>query len=709
MNIRPKLVVLQLTAVAGFIIALSVIFFYSQSIIKQKNFQIHSEQVLAGVEQIKSQLDRVMVSNKDLFDQKRDLIDSINIFGILFNQFRDTSIRKVIPEKDALILSRLIDRWLDIYENSYISLFNQMDLLITSPYAEERGTSELMRVRYQLSDERGFDDDFLKKIFGLEGSLQFVGIDTYNFIIDLQDELILLNEYTNSSITRSIIFAVSISLLTVVFSILIITIFSRRMGSRIIQIRDAIHSLSLGDFSQKLQIKSGDEFENFSNHYNIFKNELWEKLESVLDFMLEISGSISIESNLDRVLEIVIDSAVKNTAADAGSVFLVDELDDSIIKQKISIGLLPPLFYVPPEYANNMEKLVELVANTPILTGETIIGKAIETGSNFFIRDFLTEDDMKQNQVEGSFLFISSIMVVPLIISGRVLGTLVLSKNRPGEQFTDIDFNHIRTFSDYAALTIDNIYNYHELIEKSELHREIRIAADIQKNLLPGTIPDTKGLSFAAFTEAARGVSGDYYDFFRLDKDKSAIIICDVVGKGVPASLLMIMIRTIIRLAASPSRDAAQILTILNKAIIGRTEADQFATMSFIIYDELKKEIVYANAAHAPLLHYQSKLGTFREIDTPGLPIGIESSIKYEQTTITLEKDDILALYTDGITEARNSLSKEYSQFSLQRILKSESRQNPVKIISSLRSDLKAFVGDSRQHDDQTLLILKGI
>lgn len=709
MNIRPKLVVLQLTAVAGFIIALSVIFFYSQSIIKQKNFQIHSEQVLAGVEQIKSQLDRVMVSNKDLFDQKRDLIDSINIFGILFNQFRDTSIRKVIPEKDALILSRLIDRWLDIYENSYISLFNQMDLLITSPYAEERGTSELMRVRYQLSDERGFDDDFLKKIFGLEGSLQFVGIDTYNFIIDLQDELILLNEYTNSSITRSIIFAVSISLLTVVFSILIITIFSRRMGFRIIQIRDAIHSLSLGDFSQKLQIKSGDEFENFSNHYNIFKNELWEKLESVLDFMLEISGSISIESNLDRVLEIVIDSAVKNTAADAGSVFLVDELDDSIIKQKISIGLLPPLFYVPPEYANNMEKLVELVANTPILTGETIIGKAIETGSNFFIRDFLTEDDMKQNQVEGSFLFISSIMVVPLIISGRVLGTLVLSKNRPGEQFTDIDFNHIRTFSDYAALTIDNIYNYHELIEKSELHREIRIAADIQKNLLPGTIPDTKGLSFAAFTEAARGVSGDYYDFFRLDKDKSAIIICDVVGKGVPASLLMIMIRTIIRLAASPSRDAAQILTILNKAIIGRTEADQFATMSFIIYDELKKEIVYANAAHAPLLHYQSKLGTFREIDTPGLPIGIESSIKYEQTTITLEKDDILALYTDGITEARNSLSKEYSQFSLQRILKSESRQNPVKIISSLRSDLKAFVGDSRQHDDQTLLILKGI
>lgn len=709
MNIRPKLVLLQLAAAAGFIIALSVIFFYSQSIIKQKNFQIHSEKVLAGIEHIKARLDRVMVSNMDLFDQKAEIVDSVNSFGILFNQFRENSVQKIIPEKDALILSKFTDRWIDIYENSFLSLFSQMDKIIVSPFSETEGSSELIRIRYQMVDGGDFDNDFLNDIFQLEGSLRFVSDNTHSFIIDLSYELLLLSESTSQSITRSFILAVSISVITVLFSIIIIAVFSSRMGLRIIQIRDAIQSLSRGDFSNNLKIKSGDEFENFSNHYNIFKDELWEKLDSVLDFMLEISGSISIESNLDRVLEIVINSAVKNTAADAGSVFLVDENDDSIIKQNIAIGLLPPLFDVSIDDAENLEKLVELVLNTPILTGQTIIGKAVETGNNFFIRDVLTEKDMKQNQREGSLLFISSIMVVPLIIGGRVLGTLVLSKNLPGKTFTDIDFNHIRTFSDYAALTIDNIYNYQDLIEKSELHREIRIAADIQKNLLPGTIPDTKGLSFAAFTEAARGVSGDYYDFFRLDKDKSAIIICDVVGKGVPASLLMIMIRTIIRLAASPRRDAAQILTILNRAIIGRTEADQFATMSFLIYDESKKEIAYSNAAHAPLLHFRRRSGTFIEIDTPGLPIGIESSAKYVQKIITIEKDDILALYTDGITEARNSLNREYSQFSLQRVIKNESRMNPVKIIDQLRIDLKTFVGETRQHDDETLLILKAI
>ena len=709
MNIRPKLILLQLATVAGFIIALSVFFIYSKSIFRQKNFQIQSEKVLSGAEEIKSGLDKIMISDKNLFDQKSDLIDSINKFGLGFNKFRDPKILKILPAGEANRLKKLTDQWMYIYDNYYISLFRQLDLIIASPYAMTPGTSGLIRIKYELEDKGGVDNELLKQIIQLEESLKSVSLNTDTFIINLQNELQGLRKSIDQFVTRSIILASSISLLTFILSLLILTVFSRRMGFRIIKMRDAIKSISSGDFSQKLQINSGDEFENFSNHYNVFKSELWDKFESVLDFMLEISGTISIESNMDKVLEIVIESAVKNTAADAGSVFLVDELDETIIKQKIAIGILPPLFEVDPKYSNNMEALVKLVQETDIAIGESIIGEAVAKGRTYFIRDTLTEESMKQNHQEGTLLFISSIMVVPLIITGRVLGALVLAKKHPGKKFTDIDYNHIRTFSDYAALTIDNIYNYHELIEKSELHREIRIAADIQKKLLPSTIPETKGLQFAAFTEAARGVSGDYYDIFRLDKNKSAIIICDVVGKGVPASLLMIMIRTIIRLAASSKRDAAQILTILNRAIIGRTEADQFATMSFLIYDESKSEMAYSNAAHSPLLMFKNRNSSFLEIDTPGLPIGIESTVSYEQKIIKLESNDILALYTDGITEARNKENKEYSQYSLQRVLKNDARLSPAEIVDSLRLDLKNFVGDSRQHDDQTLLIMKAV
>lgn len=715
MNIRPKLVLLQLVIATGFIIALSVIFFYSRSIIKIKDFQIHSVTVLSRAVQIKSGIDSLMTSNVDLFEQKSNIIESINSFGIIFNQFRDPEMINNLPKEDSKILNELAVRWLEIYETHYLLLFEKLDKIIATPYTELAENTELISLRYELLEINSPESedtqrlDYINLIIELEGILQIVVYKTHTFITDMQKELDSLSEYTDKSTTHSMIFSVVITMLTFVFSLLIITIFSTRMGTRIIQMRDAIKSLSIGDFSHELHIESGDEFESFSNNYNVFKNELWKKLESVLDFMLEISRSISVESNLDRVLEIVVDSAVKNTGADAGSVFLVDELDNSLIKQKFAIGLLPPLFNVPSEYITDMDKLIDLVHNTPVLTGETIIGRAVESGGNFFIRDVLLEEEMKQNQEEGSLLYISSIIVVPLIVAGRVLGTIVLAKTSPGEKFTDIDFNHIRTFSDYAALTIDNIYNYQDLIEKSELHREIRIAADIQKNLLPGTTPDTKGLLFAAFTEAARGVSGDYYDFFRLDKNKSAIVICDVVGKGVPASLLMIMIRTIIRLAASPRRNSAQILTILNRAIIGRTDADQFATMCFIIYDEFTKEVAYSNAAHAPLLHYQSRSGSFLEIDTPGLPIGIENAETYVQKVIVLDKNDMLVLYTDGITEARNLENKEYSQDSLQQVLLNGAHLTPEKLIASVRSDLNSFVREAPQHDDQTLLIMKAV
>ncbi|MCK5201738.1 MAG: hypothetical protein KAR21_25465, partial [Spirochaetales bacterium] len=114
MNIRPKLVLLQLAAVVGFIIALSVIFFYSRSIIKLKDLQIHSEKVLSGAEQIKSRIDSIMTSNVDLFEQKSGIIDSINSFGIIFNQFRNPEMIKNLPAADGQVLNDLVDRWFEI-------------------------------------------------------------------------------------------------------------------------------------------------------------------------------------------------------------------------------------------------------------------------------------------------------------------------------------------------------------------------------------------------------------------------------------------------------------------------------------------------------------------------------------------------------------------------------------------------------------------
>ncbi|MFW5711452.1 MAG: PP2C family protein-serine/threonine phosphatase, partial [Spirochaetota bacterium] len=304
-------------------------------------------------------------------------------------------------------------------------------------------------------------------------------------------------------------------------------------------------------------------------------------------------------------------------------------------------------------------------------------------------------------------LYIESLIVSPLMISQRVLGTIVMTKKAEGDSFTDLDFTHMQTFADYAALTIDNIFNYEELIEKREMHREIEIAANIQRGLLPREIPDLPSTQIAAFSRAARGISGDYYDAFLIEKDTLGVIICDVVGKGVPASLLMVMIRTIIRLISSPQRTPSQLLTLLNRGIIGRIGTDHFATLSMFSYNDKEKEVTYSNAAHPPLLVYRSSDEEFIEIDTPGLPIGVEQKEQYQQRSFKVQSGDILILFTDGIPETRSPDGREYTTENLKSRLKQIGNKSAKAISKYIQDDLDRFTEGAEQHDDQTLFVMK--
>ena len=164
MNIRPKLIFLQLAVIAGFIIALSVIFFYSRSIIKLKDLRIHSVKVLSAAEQIKSRVDNIMTSNVDLFDQKSDIIDSINSVGIIFNQFRDPEILQSLPKENTKALDNLINRWFEIYETHYLLLFIKMDGIIVNPFTEISGNKELIGLRYEILETPSDDVNYEQKL-----------------------------------------------------------------------------------------------------------------------------------------------------------------------------------------------------------------------------------------------------------------------------------------------------------------------------------------------------------------------------------------------------------------------------------------------------------------------------------------------------------------------------------------------------------------
>jgi sigma-B regulation protein RsbU (phosphoserine phosphatase) len=430
-------------------------------------------------------------------------------------------------------------------------------------------------------------------------------------------------------------------------------------------------------------------------------------LDATYDFMENLGNAITAKIDLTRVLEIIIASAVRNIGADAGAILMVDEYED-LLRVRATHGLYPPLAAVPELVRVTPASVKRYFAQTPIPLGETVLGQAVQRGEAVMIRDARQDERLAANSAED-ILFISSLMAVPLVVGQRVLGVVSAVRRAENQFFDERDFQHLKTLAEYASITIDNIYTYTEVLEKRQIEREVDIAAEIQKKLLPARLPELEAAAVAVYNMPAKGVSGDYYDVFCLDEDKLGLAICDVAGKGIPAAMVMVMIRSILHLVVSPQRDAAATLNWVNRGITGRIDLDHFATVSFLIYDQRRREVLYANAAHLPLLVYKQKTGVMHKLDTEGLPIGIEQNSGYQQKRFRLDRGDLLILCTDGIVEAMNPQGRQYGSAGLRQAVEKASVLPVGELIDAIRDDLRRFVGTARQHDDQTLLLMKAL
>jgi len=695
---------MEMIVVGGFLIAFGVIIFYTNSIISLKNFQLQSQEVLRDLDQVNYRTQTLLTTNARLAELRARWSNSISRFEQSLDELSSFENFGVLQQSQREQLQNATSWWEQIYGWYYEPALAHLEKMENSEVEEVIGNRGIYQTLLELNQQEG-TQEYVGDFYTLQNYQTLIIDETETFVerMNVLNDRIL--QQSDAYIRNSTWIAIGLIVFTLLVTTIITRIFARRMGSRIRLVEAAIRDVSRGDFSNELDIRSKDEFEELSQNYNNLKNQLRDKLDSVLDFMLNISTTLTEGPHLQHILDHIAEAAVENTEADGAAVYLIST-DGSTLQPRAFAGTFNPPFPVEEEEGTQEDTIAKAKQKT-IYLGEFMVGKATQNAEALFIRSSSEEEQLEVQRSPDDPLYIESLIVSPLTISNRILGTIVITKNSPGERFTDLDFTHMRTFADYAALTIDNIFNYEELIEKREMHREIEIAANIQRGLLPGQIPDLRSVDITAFSEAARGISGDYYDIFTIQKGTIGIVICDVVGKGVPASLLMVMIRTIVRLISTPQREPAQLLTFLNKGIIGRIGTDHFATLSFLRYDEENRQITYSNAAHPPMLIYRSGEEQFIEIDTPGLPIGVEQKQRYEQRTITLEPNDIVILFTDGIPESRSEDGREYSLETLKDLIKRSKDKNARTIQKAMRKDLERFVGNNEQHDDQTLVLFK--
>jgi len=267
-----------------------------------------------------------------------------------------------------------------------------------------------------------------------------------------------------------------------------------------------------------------------------------------------------------------------------------------------------------------------------------------------------------------------------------------------------------RAFSDITSKFRDSQKN---LVDQERLKREMQVAQEIQQTLLPMEFPVLEGYELAAYYEAAKEVGGDYYDFVEVDKDTLGIAVADVSGKGVPGSLVMTMIRTALRTEARSLKDAAEVLARVNAFVSNDIKKGMFVTVFYLIIDSKKRSLNYASAGHNPMILYRGSTKQTYYLNPKGFPIGVQLPEEnyfrnyIESDTIQLNKDDILLLYTDGITEAMNPRRELFGEERLQKVLHDYGHLSAEPFVEKLKDAIYSFTEGAPQYDDITLVAIK--
>lgn len=299
--------------------------------------------------------------------------------------------------------------------------------------------------------------------------------------------------------------------------------------------------------------------------------------------------------------------------------------------------------------------------------------------------------------------------VIPLIVKDRVIGLLLFGLKFSGSEFAGKDMELLCAAANQAAISIENARLYKSEAVKLSLERDLEHARMIQNSLLPKNIPACVGLDISGIMIPAMQVGGDYYDLIRVSDNKLYVIVGDVSGKGLSASLYMSKLQTIMRYLCAGGKSPKEILIEANKLIYESLEKNWFITLNIGLYDLNAKRIKFARAGHLPLLKIHN--GDITYIKPQGIGLGLEKGVVFseslEETEIAYGEDQIFAFYSDGVTEAMNSQSQLFGEDKLCEVIKNSKDVNSCKIMTNVLNAITDHRNMAEQNDDITLVVIK--
>lgn len=295
---------------------------------------------------------------------------------------------------------------------------------------------------------------------------------------------------------------------------------------------------------------------------------------------------------------------------------------------------------------------------------------------------------------------------LPLYARSSLVGALVVGPSTSKRPLTGRRLNILTGIAQQAAIAVVNDQLYREAAERSRLEQELDVARQIQASFIPHGSPDIPGCSVASFWQAARQVSGDFYDFLELAPDRWGIVIADVADKGVPAALFMVLSRTILRTIAFNRRDPSNTLERANSIIWNDTTSDLFVTAFYANWEPGEQRLTYGNAGHNPPLLVRAN-GQTKLLSGDGIALGVLDRIHIQQCEVALQPGDTVIFYTDGVTESMNEDLDEFGLERLRLAALSAKGRDAQGIVQAIKQAIHDFTGDTAQTDDITLVVMK--
>ncbi|HEY3056243.1 MAG TPA: SpoIIE family protein phosphatase [Thermoanaerobaculia bacterium] len=333
--------------------------------------------------------------------------------------------------------------------------------------------------------------------------------------------------------------------------------------------------------------------------------------------------------------------------------------------------------------------------------------------------DFLDKDLADQLVTEGTplsfeentdciFPGCSAFVAVPIKGNNSIIGVLAAADRETREgavgAFEANELRLLSLFATQAAVALENARLHKEALEKQRIERELELAATIQRDILPKSIPRVEGLAIATLSRPARQVGGDYHAFVERDGVMS-MLVADVSGKSMPAALLVSALHAAVQLLFAEGRELGDIATELNKHIHRWSAENKFVTMIMISIDRENDVLEYVNAGHNPA--YVIVDGRIDQLKSHGLPVGIMGQTRYMIQRRPFPPKSCAVLYSDGITEAENVAGEEFENERLEELLRQHIEASPNELRDRIAAAVGNFVGDAPQKDDQTLVIAR--